>query len=791
MLTKKNCFVFILGFLFFKISVAQLSSNPLLKDIDITKMSPDQIPSEEELKKLGATPDEIKTIMEYKTKSPSPQPSNEKAVEHPTTNTQKNETENTSETKPEPAKAKEEKVPDEAKVYGQDFFRNKNIKFYDKATDAKASDNYVLAAGDEISISIWGYASYNETFVVDPDGSIKPTETGRIYLKGLTFADAKSLITKKFGQSFDLSSSKIEITLVYSRVINVNIVGEVYNPGSYSISAINTAFNALLAASGPTPIGSVRKIAVKRAGKTIKTLDVYEYLLNPSSNEDFFLENNDYLFVPLAEKVVTISGGVKRPKQYELIENEDLQTLIKYAGGLTANAYSQSIQIKRTTNNKTFITDISLDSLISNNKIFKLFDGDVITIKTTNGDEDNFVDIDGAVRVPGRYELKAGDKISDVILKAKGVLDNAYLDRAYLVRQKSDLTKEYISLNLGAILKNKNLPDNYKLQKYDLLNIYSKNQFLDHDSISVIGSVRSPRNFLYGDGMTVKDAIYFAGGLKSEAANNRIEISRVINFVDTTKRIIILQDSISKDLSLPDGVNEFKLRPYDIIFVRKIAHFSYQENVVLEGEVNYPGVYTLRENEKLTDLIERAGGLSQYAFIEGARLYRNEKKIGYLFLDLKQVMKKKTSNFNYILKSGDVISIPKINELIAIKGAIRYPEIDKINQINAPFTKSKRARFYINEYGGGFEKKAARGKTYVIEPGGFIKKTINIGFIHIYPKVKISGVICTLYKETKEKDKKQKNEPVNWNTVIEKTTVKVTGLLTLWLLITNVVNLNK
>jgi protein involved in polysaccharide export with SLBB domain len=763
---------------------AQLSENPLYKNVDFSKISPDQIPAEDELKKLGATPEEIKSIMEYKNKTSAPSATTESTTIIPT---QKTEIETVPVMQQQAVQLNENEQSVPIKIYGQDFFRNRNMKFYEKASDAKASDNYILAGGDEISISVWGYSSYNEIFKLESDGSIKPTETGRIYLKGLKFNDAKALIINRFGQVFDLGNSKIDITLVYSRVINVNIVGEVVNPGSYSISAINTAFNALVAASGTTEIGSVRKIYVKRAGKTIKTLDVYQYLLNPDSNEDFYLEDNDYIFVPLVEKIVAVSGGIKRPHNYELIENEDLETLIQYAGGLSSSAYSQSVQIKRIENNRTFITDVNLDSLITNKKNFELHDGDLVSVKTISGKEENFVDVDGEVRIPGRYELKKADKIYDLIMKAEGVLNETYLERAYLIRQKNDLSKEYISINLGNILKDQNSPENLFLQKYDLLSVFSKSRFIDYDSISVTGFVRVPQNYLYGAGMTIKDAIYLAGGFKTEAANNRIEVSRVTNLVDTSKRVIILQAEIEKDLSLPDKVSDFKLQPYDIIFVRKIAQFSYQENVVIEGEVNYPGVYTIKENERLTDLIERAGGLTPFAFLEGAKLQRSEKNIGYVLLDLKKVMKRSTSNFNYLLKSGDNIFIPKTNELVAIKGAINYPDINRINQISAPLFKHKRAGFYINQYGGGFAKKAAKGKTYVMEPNGFVKTTFNLAFIHVYPKVKIGSVIYTQYKEEKEKSKKKEKEPLDWNKVIENTTVKITGVLTLWILINQVV----
>lgn len=786
---KHSLIICLVGLFFSFNSFAQVRQLP--STIDTNTVNPEEIPGTQKLKLMGATDEEAKQITEFKTRKLA-----EKKLK-----------EQMNDTSQEPLKSPEKIAELEVKgtetdavkdvstsvVFGHSFFKNNNIKFYDKANQLKAPDNYILGIGDEISVAIWGYSDFNGAFTIDEDGAINPKLVGRIYLKGLTFKDAKGLIAGKFKNVYDLNNSQIDITLTYSRVITVNIVGEVNNPGAFTIPAINTAFNALVTVGGIRSIGSVRKIYVKRGGQTIKTLDVYEYLMNPDSKQDFFLENNDYIFIPSSGRVVAINGQVKRPLGYELIENENLEAVIKYAGGFEAGAYRKRIQIKRFLNNQETVMDINYDSLTIAKKDFELMDGDNVLIRKIPEGFNNYVELTGPVKLPGKYEMKSGDRISDIINRAEGVLYDVFDSRAYVIRLNPDFSKKYIPFNLKEVLENSNSVFNIKLQNLDIVKIFSKSYFKDEFMFSVMGAVRNPGDYGYGDGITLKDALYLAGGLKKEAAKNRIEISRAVDFVAssgvlTPIRTIIKTIQVADDFKIDKTSESFIIQPYDQILIRTAPDFELQKNVVLQGEVMYPGVYPiLNKNEKLSDVIQRAGGLTQWAFPEGAKLNRQEFNAGFLFLKLQEVMNDTSSKYNYILKDGDVLSIPKVDQLVQISGLINYPEIDKLKQISVPFTNGKSARYYINNYGLGFEKNADKKKTYVLEAGGHIHRTKHFLFVKFYPKVTKGSSIVVPRKIINEEKKKKESEPINWNKQIEGFTIKLTGLATLWLIFTQLV----
>ena len=622
---------------------------------------------------------------------------------------------------------------------------------------------------------------------MDNNGAIHPKLLGRMYLKGLSLEKARSLLKRRFGSIFDLSSSQIDITLTYSRVITTNIVGEVERPGSYTISAVNTDFNALMASGGVSDIGSVREIYVKRKGKIVRKLDVYEFLMDPKGDYDFFLENDDYIFIPVIGRTVTVVGEVKREHTYELIEEEHLTKLIDFAGGLTSAAYTTNIQIKRYLDSEEILIDLSLDSLTRNNLDFELQDGDHVIIHKIPEGITNYVEIIGAVKLPGKYQLKEGQKISDVINIAERILYNTYLPRGYVVRINEDLSIQYIPFNLGSVMSNMNSGENIRLQSFDLINIYAKDDFKDDFNISIEGAVRIPGVYPFGNGLKLKDVLYFGGGLKHGAANNRIEISRILNFNDAVNqalptRITVLTVQVDFNLNIDDDAAAFELQPFDQIFVRTTPEFEFQRNVTISGEILYAGTYSLlSKEERLSDVIARAGGVTDWAFLEGATLFRVDNEAGYLFMDVKKVLTHQNTKTNYILKEGDIIVIPKINELIMIAGEIEYPGTDVIN---APYHKNRCARFYIRKYGAGFTKDAKKRKTYVVLPGGFVKNTTGFGLFNIYPRVKKGSTIVVVKKVKREKEDKEKVE-IDWNVFIEKTTVKITGLLTLYFLITN------
>lgn len=786
---KHSLIICLVGLLFSFHSFAQVRQLP--STIDTNTVNPAEIPGPEKLKMMGATDEEVQQITEFKARKLAEKASSEKKDNIPPEQSKSNEKISESEVKSIDTPIVKDLSPET--VFGHSFFKNNNIKFYDKANQLKAPDNYILGIGDQISIAIWGYSDFNSAFTIDENGAIDPKLVGRIYLKGLTFKDAKGLIAGKFKNVYDLKNSQIDITVTYSRVITVNIVGEVNNPGAFTIPAINTAFNALVTVGGIRPIGSVRKIYVKRAGQVIQTLDVYEYLMNPDSKQDFFLENNDYIFVPSSGRVVKVTGQVKRPHGYELIEKENLEAVLNYAGGFDAGAYRKRIQIKRFSNNEETVIDINYDSLSIAKKDFELLDGDEVLVRKIPEGYSNFIELIGPVKLPGNYEMKPGDRITDIINRAEGVLHDVFDSRAYIIRLNPDLSKKYIPFNLKDVLDHPDAPGNIKLQNLDIIKIFSKSYFKDEFAFSVSGAVRSPGDYTYGDGITLKDAIYLAGGLKKEAAKNRIEISRAVDFVAasgvlTPIRTIIKTIEVADDFKIDNTSEGFIIQPFDQIFIRTEPNFELQQNIVLSGEVMYPGVYPLlSKHEKVTDVIQRAGGFTQYAFPEGATLSRKEFDTGFLFFKLQEVRKDSGSKYNYILRGGDVINIPKIDQLIQISGFINYPEINTLGQISAPFTKGKSARYYVNNYGLGFDKKADKKRTYVLEAGGYVKKTKTFLFIKFYPKVSKGSNVVVPMKIVDEERKKKEREPVNWNKTIENITIKLTGLATLWLIFTQLV----
>lgn len=682
-----------------------------------------------------------------------------------------------------------------AGIWGQDIFRNGSIDLFDKVPNAKVSDNYIIGAGDQINVSIYGWAYYNGNLTVSEDGYITTVETGRIYLKGLTFSAARQLVRQRFASSFDLVHSTFDMTLTYSKTIKVSIVGEVVKPGTYNISSVNTAFNALVAAGGVTDIGSVRNIQVKRNGKVIKTLDVYQFLMNPGSTDDTYLEANDYIIVNGIGRVVDVQGEINRPLKYELVKGENLNELIAYAGGLRSTAYKRNVTIFRYINNENVVLDFNLDSLERERVNFPLLDGDKITFARIPEVVENIVTIQGSCRFPGNYQLTEDMRISDLIAKAKGLNYDAYTDRAYLIRKNDKLNDVYIPFDLQEVIDNPNSAFNFKLTKFDVIDIFSKQEFRETFNVSISGSVKVPGIFPYYEKMTLKDLLYYSGGLKVEEANSRIEISRIVNFNEANSdneptRVVIQSISIGKQLELEDGANTFQLQPYDQVFVRNTPEFEYQKNVTVLGEVKFPGVYTLTSRtETLADVIERAGGLTQWAYAEGATMNRNDVASTLVFLH--KALENPESKYNYVLREGDVITVPKAGDLVALKGEIKYPFVGDPGTVIVPFEKGRSARFFIKKYGKNFDDDAKRSETYIVEPNGYVRRTHNLLFIHFYPRVKVKGCQVVVPQKPEEKPDAPEapsapREPFDWNTFATTLSAGILSFATIYVLILKV-----
>ncbi len=864
-------------------------------------------------------------------------------------------------------------------IFGQHIFRNKSISLYRQSQDVKPPDSYILGVGDIIAISIWGISQTADIFEINSTGYISPTAMPRIYLKGISLGKAKELLFQRYSQFYQFRKEEFEVSVNYSRTITVNIVGEVLNFGSFTIPATNTAFNALVAAGGPSDIGSVRNINLMRAGEQPKRMDIYEFLLNPAVQNNFFLQENDYIHVPVSERLVAISGAVKRPFQYELIKGENLMKLVEFAGGLQNNAYHGNFQVTRIVNDEEVILDVNYKDLLTAGRDFELLNGDKIVVKTIPKPYKNFAEISGAVEFPGRYEHYQGMRLSDLI--QKGVLalgsrtDIAFLQRAnldgtvryrrinlnaviddpaspenldllpqdklivytqaqfteratfsvggavrnpielpfdvdknikvedaillaggvtpdvaeYAYIKRKDIAKpkerQYIRVNLQNALLNPGSEDNIVLQPFDELRVYSKSSFLDDSDVAIDGAVRNPGSYAYDDSLQVSDLIYFANGLRVDAADFaylirtdptnsqiaqyiRLDISKIMEDPSSAENLmlepfdritiysklsytdemnikvsgavrdpgafsyaeaftlkdaltlagglkleaskshvdvfrIILKDnepneSIAATIEVDDSLNiisgannDFQLMPFDHIVVRSIPDFDFQKIVTITGEVMYPGAYPiLDENEKLLSIIQRSGGLTNRAFPSGATLYRSDGGTGFVVMDLVEVLKNSNSRYNFILKEGDVIEIPKVKELVTINGATRAVELypDKIvegGKFNVAYHKGKNAKWYVNKYAAGIGENGKSSLISVEHPNGELERTKTFLFFKNYPSVRNGSVVTVGVKPPKpEKPKEEREgEKVDWGKTLADSIAQATAILALVILI--------
>ena len=784
-------------------------------------LKPSDIPSEKVLKQMGFSENEIREALDFKYSRGK--------YKNSTQDTLQNNTSLFYATFGDTLNVDTVKYP-KAKIFGQDIFRNNELEFFQKAFDAKAPENYIVSSGDEISISVWGYSDLSETLIVDERGYISPKSYGRIYVKGLEFRKMRSMLKSRFSSFLDMKNSSIEIALAYSRVITVNIVGEVYNPGSYTIPAINTAFNALIAAKGPNQIGSVRNIYIKRDGKVVDSLDVYKFLFNPTTNKDIFLEDGDYIFVPPASNLIEVSGAVNRPYTYESKSDDAVDDLIKFAGGYSENAFLDVITLKRKEYNSIKVYDVFKNHL----KSTALMNGDEIIVNSISNKLANYVTVKGSIGVEGDYEYIIGEKLLDLLNRAKCIDEKTFLNQAYIIRLDEDRTRSFITVNLDSIINNPTHQSNLLLKEYDIIKVLSVDDFEDNFSVSVIGAVRKSGIYDFGIGMTLKDLLLQAGGLSRYAEGSKIEISRAMDFdIKNNKlepvRSTVKNIKIDDNLLLSSNAENFVLQPYDQVFVRENPDFIKPANISISGEIKYPGQYSLiSKNEKISSVIDRAGGLNQSAYIDGVKMYRRfkttieysnalnipksildsivtdaelsnlyniellkrekerYKKLYYdsliyevVYFDMNKALKNPNSQHNLTLFEGDSIVIPKTLDVVNITGMLNNIEG---NSISVPYV-GMRAHYYVNNFAGGYSQDNRKSSTVVTHANGVTKKSINLGLFSISPKVKPGSTIKVI---DDHRVKRRKKEDIDYNKHIESVVTKVTALMSLWLLIDRV-----
>lgn len=661
-------------------------------------------------------------------------------------------------------------------VYGRNLFQQKQILQLSELSTPPL--DYPIGVGDNIVVSLWGGADFEQSYVVARDGSIFPSGLGKITVQGLTFGEARTVIRNRFAKVIPHSTS-VSVTMGQPRSIVVQVSGEVNQPGPVVVSAFTNALNIVAMAGGCTQYGNLRSILISRAGKIIDSIDVYKYLTTGDFGKHLFLENNDFIIVPFFDKKILASGQFRRPMIYQLKKEEGMQALLKYAGGFTTDAYATTGAIVRNVDEKQTIRNVDFKSIVQHigdaSYDEQLFDGDVVVINPINAGLNNKVIVRGEVAYPNVYEIRKGDRLFDVINRAGGITPNSYLERAYVYKGAGDSTNlrsDKIDVSLEELNKNVNSSYNIIIEPNDVIEVFNSNQFNDRQYVTIEGEVRKPGQIQKFGGMTLKDLIYLANGLKPSAEFGRIEVSSIVATDSAQKglrptKTIITTYIVKPNIALDSLTESVKLKPYDHVFVRRNPDFNLQENVQVKGEVRYQGNYSkITKGETLTSVIERAGGLTENANATGAILYRlrdtafsrnplyRNSNLQYLrdssgkvtdsilfssaepiSIDLQKTLSNKNSKYDMVLQDGDVLYIPSSNPIVAIRGAVQTPSL-KLYYDDS----HSNLKYYIDK-AGGYSERPWRSRSYVTYANGRSKRTRNFGFLHFYPEVKQGSVI--------------------------------------------------
>ena len=635
-----------------------------------------------------------------------------------------------------------------SQIFGHDLFTNRNLTF-EPSINLATPVNYRLGPGDEVIIDIWGASENTIRQSISPEGTILVSGLGPVQLSGMTVKDANAYLQREFskiysGISGNEPNSQIKLTLGDIRTIQINIMGEVAVPGTYTLSSFSSVFHALYRAGGVNKIGSLRSIKVIRDGKTVADLDVYDYLMKGKMKDDIRLQEGDVIIVNPYESLVRISGKVKRPMFYEMKPTETVATILDYSGGFTGDAYKKAVRIIRKSGREHQVYNV--DEM--DYSIFRLDDGDSISVDGVLKRFENRVEIRGAVYRAGLYELSGTvNTVKQLIKKAEGVRGDAFLNRVLLDREHEDLSHEIIAIDLAGMLKG--TVADVPLQKNDILYIPSINDLKEEETISIHGEVANPGTFLFSNKMTIEDMLIQAGGLLEAAATTKVDVTRRIKDPKSTSFSSVLGKTFTFDIKdglVVGGEENFYLEPFDEIYVRKSPAYRKQQNVVIAGEVLFGGNYALmKKNERLSDLVSKAGGVTPDAYVKGARLIRkmteeeqrrqadavrmaqmgegkdsisveklNISDTYTVGINLGKAIANPGSDFDLVLREGDILFIPEYINTVKISGAVMYPN-------TVLYKKGESLRFYINQ-AGGYGNLAKKKKAYVVYMNGTVSR---------------------------------------------------------------------
>lgn len=654
------------------------------------------------------------------------------------------------------------------KIFGFSLFTDKTVAF-EPSLNIPTPKNYQLGAGDEILIDIYGAQEKSYQLEISPDGSIFIEGLGPVYLNGLTIEEAKNKLRRKLDELYrgvnnpNDKSVSMQFTLGQIRSIKVSVIGEAAKPGTYTLPSLASVFNALYSAGGPTTTGSFRDIDIIRGDSVISTFDLYDLLINGDQTANIRLNDQDIIKINPYVNRVQIEGEVKRPGIYETKNRESLEKLLTYSGRFTGDAYTSRIKIIGSNKRERRINDVAQENFNE----FILTNGDLVTVQKVLDRFTNIVEIRGAVFREGKYQVTDTTTVYSLIKRADGLRGDAFKNRGLIYREQEDYSLKTISFNVREVVSNP-LENDIALKKNDLVLISSIFDLRDDYYVEIEGPVQNPDKYTYAEDMTLEDIIFKADGFTQEATPYRIEVARRLNNTtgnfETSQIAEIFRFNVDQDLSLSPEDADFKLQPFDKVYVRTALNYEKQQDVTISGQVKYPGTYSLKtKNDRISDIIERAGGLSQDAYTDGATLYRelpgleqrgvtdqediegfftlqadslrnkrqkenNEVTVSKIGIELPKILENPGSKYDFLVQERDSIFIPRQLQTVLVKGGVFYPT-------SIRYDDDLTYRDYINA-AGGYNELAKDKNSYVVYANGDVSRVKRFLFFKNYPDVK-------------------------------------------------------
>jgi protein involved in polysaccharide export with SLBB domain len=642
-------------------------------------------------------------------------------------------------------------------IFGSELFDNPDLNF---EPDLKLATpmNYILGPGDELQISVYGVQEFNASVPVTMEGRVNIQYVGQIPVSGMTIEAATQKIKGAISRVYSTvasGQSQVGISLSRIRTIKVTIIGS-KQPGNYSISSLATVYNALFLGGGPGKNGSYRNIELLRNNKLYKKIDIYNFLVNGNQSDNVGLKDNDVIRIPAYSQRVTVEGQVKRPGIFEMKSGETFKDLLAFASGFNEFAYTASVNVLQKTNKEFKVKDIKSSEYGS----YRPLAGDVFRVSKILNRFENRIKIEGAVFRPDTYSFYEGMRISDLITQADGLKEDAYTSRATIVRTKADLTTEVTNVNLDKALAG-DVEGNIALQKEDIITVYSILDFKEDYKITIDGEIKKPGVYDYHDNLTLNDLLVQAGGLTG-SASKRVEVARMIKSDEINdanpNRVQLFNLEITADNN--EQIKNFELAPFDVVNIRRMAVYEKPAMIIVSGAVNYTGKYVLaNKKEKIYDVIQRAGGLTSVANVDGVKIKRpiqakqieeienvnlnlgkkdsiqdkltkklkEDLKYATIPVDWRSIVKDPTDKTNVTLFPGDEIEVSVYNESVKVTGNVLLTS-------EIPYNKGKGFSYYLGAV-GGTDAKGWKKKAYIIYPNGKAAVSSSFFFIRSYPKV--------------------------------------------------------